>query len=1329
MAVTFKQAGRIGTKTFNIPFVGDRVTMSAYVRVNSLPTGSGQTLFLRGQCRITATGTAGASTYSLNTQGMSSGNVIRADYRTPAAVGAVYHVLLAYDKDDVARRFAAVNGAKIPWGEDFSGPLANLGWLGYGSTGQVLDYTIQRAFFLDGYAATDADLFALATDVDAAPTVFAAAAALPGVLGMYHSLEGTVGADVHMDEPGVSWGGNPNYGIPEPTRAGAGDEVRYSEAMACHGALAVGRAYVGSSGKTVTIIMTDGEGRGRITPQSPTMAGAPSIRIDGGAPVALPTTAATGAYVQPTADALFFRMPDGVSAAAGQEVLLDAPAGWLAPQIGFASALSGVVVDNFAGMPISDGLWPGAAPIRVGTNAAIMAATEYTPVVVNRNRALSFRAGMNAQHWPDGTYKGPISGVLLMTSGLSNGIDPQGIGGKEGLWAIGWGDFDPANPVTMSLSGSGASTAVEVGGYRNYGDASGQGKVRVYDVRFGAPANYTLASTIDAATTAIPCVEAVPAMYADGYLTIDDEQILLGTLNVAARRFEGCTRAWNGTAAVSHAAGATVAARRRAKNGSITVTMTCPDAPNLHYRDFVCYEPGSWTPPGSLVPATLPMDDMALDPAMLSYLEPGIGAFRHMDTTPAQGYDVSEPEQLAKPGRPHDAYRGLADKFHFASVRPFDPAEAPYFYTSVPWPSSETYPATLGAAIATAPASGTRETITITDGRATPVMLGQFLFVGGETMRVVGVPRTGDAYEVERGSINTPTATHAAGPISVGYRVPVVEPGQYIPVEPKVHRYEAFFDQDLSTPLTFGRNLGHGGYSDWAGSADANIASRRTLTLTAPLSAAGLDVYATPASPSDWDFIAKNIDLVIGAEVLSVASVDSGAGRITVRSRPAGAIAYAAGTTATTRSSGILLRSPDGTKRGYNRLYNPKQTLLPTAIDRALVFVGDDLALDMGVGGYPPVAQAFDAPNAGTKEFVTPYGSFSYAFTARQTATAPRAWHWLCVPPRGGDATVYEVVKQVRDNFPPGRKVVFELGNELWNWFFPNTQVYNLLAPALRVGNHLDLYILRSRSAYEVARACFAEVGREDELIHVLCLQTQEDILPACRRLGVEPDAVAVAPYLYPPETAAYGSVFNATDDDQACDLYTYWTYYEQGAGQFRKIAAAIRKSVDTHEAITGRRPLAWCYEGGLESVVTHGTPGYSDPMEKRCRDVVYNPNFYFTERDFYAAMRELAGVSLYVQYEIASTAVYKPGDPIHYWGMLRGPAQKAGYGDGRPGSADNRRYRYAAPEDLTRTGDVYCDSVRMQAWLDHQKRWMAAQDAASAPLVLMGSGGFQEFD
>src|SRR5690606_25851647 len=115
-----------------------------------------------------------------------------------------------------------------------------------------------------------------------------------------------------------------------------------------------------------------------------------SVRIDDGPPILLPTTAAGGAYLHPAADAIFLALPPGVSVAPGQSVTLDAPADWADVDLVRTPALSGLAVANYAGRPISEGLWPDAKPIRVGTNAGWGACGYYPTQHFVRNLALHF---------------------------------------------------------------------------------------------------------------------------------------------------------------------------------------------------------------------------------------------------------------------------------------------------------------------------------------------------------------------------------------------------------------------------------------------------------------------------------------------------------------------------------------------------------------------------------------------------------------------------------------------------------------------------------------------------------------------------------------------------------------------------------------------------------------------------------------------------------------------------------------------------------------------------------------------------------------------------
>jgi hypothetical protein len=864
---------------------------------------------------------------------------------------------------------------------------------------------------------------------------------------------------------------------------------------------------------------------------------------------------------------------------------------------------------------------------------------------------------------------------------------------------------------------------------RNLGDDQGRGKVRVYDVRVQAPRPCALTADVDAAATSIPFTlvdgspQLRPPMMYGMHLQLGDEQIRITDVNAAGNVFTGCVRGWNGTTAAAHANGESFTARAINSWISVFLTTSSDDPPNTHYTNLAVYEPDGWDAPSPRAKVSLPPHDNRLvNKSRKPYLEPGVGVFRYMTETPTQGsYRQAEhPEHYTRLDDPIWSYPRGQMVYHFSEVKPFDLASTPYAYTSTPWPSTETYTAVLGAPITTTPPSGTVETITITDGRATPVLHGQSLFGGGETMRVVGLPLAGDEYQVERGAENTPTATHAAGPITVGYRVPIASMNQIQhPGSSIIHYYEATLDESLSSPATFGAGL----YDRWGGpssatgvpalNADANVTARRSLTLTAPLTSSSLTLAVAPADPGDWDVIAKKMCVTIGAESLSVTGVDAAAGTVTVASRPSGSQGYPTGTPLTTSAAGLLFRSADGLSQAYNGMFTNAAAMYALGANRVLLSTYNDSGTGLTVGTTVARAQTLDPTKAKTIPYVYPSVNGTFELTVEHTKMAPKCWHWLNVPFRATDAAVYAAAKVVRDNLPPGRKVIFELGNELWNTAFHHTPTANRTSGLCGVGTARDLLILRSKTAFDVVKRCFAEVGREDEVLLSICWQTAYDVLADCRRLGVNPDVAAVAPYLTPGATPLFGTVVNNIDDGQVCDLFAFHMFYMFNPGTLRYTGNVAKASLAAHEAATGKRVIAAAYEGGVEELLGSKNSTYVvNPNFRRTRDVLKHPAFYHTTRDIYAAFREVGGIEVFAEFMVAAY----PNKSVT-WGMLQAPTQKPGYGDGRNGGVNNLDYSFMNPTDLVHEGgDGITESTRMQGWLDHQQAWMAANELNPDP-------------
>lgn len=1324
MAVTLKNAGWCRSINSTPPFAGAKVTLSFCARVDGWPSsGSTQTLFQFGNTGVRATGQKTAASF-LAVGAFGSGQYATAGPLVGAQTGVPYHVVVVFDKDDPARQFLAVNGFKQAW------PSQTLAMqtpapVGLGASSNS-DITLQDVVAIYGYAATDDDVAALVGD-PAAAAGFAAevAASVPAAKVLYYSLAGPVGTAAATGDPGLSGAADGAYDL-EVVTPTSGDVVAYVEPMVYEAQCRVRTAYVGSSGKSLTVVLGGDRTDREFGAWSAALNASPTIRIDGGAPISFGLSAQDGTYLDADVDGVFLPLPAGVVVSPGQQVVLDAPADWFPAAFGRCESDSGVAVANYAGMPVSDGLWPGVKPMRLGAND-VRTSTYYSATFSVKNLGQLF--GQTAgDRWPDGTIHNNGSGILALLSGTSCPLDTVGTSAVEGRWVACWDDYDHANPVTVNFANSTTFDWIPLPAYSNPGDSEGKGKVRVWELRLGRPWSFVTSAAVAESDATIPFVGAASWIYyADtSYLTLGDEQILIGGYDKTAKAFTGCTRGWNGTTAAAHPSGTPGVAKYTARSANVTLNITAPVQADAHYRNLGIYAPGSVAIPDEPGPLQAPPRgreaDMELDPTLESYIEDGVGAWRYMQETPVveSQSDLDWPEQLARPGDQHLGVPHYSERYVVSSIEPVDFAATPYFFSASPWRGAETYPVTLGAAIATAPAPGTVEAVTIANGRAAPILMGQPLFAGSEVMVVKGLaPAGSDVYQVARGALGTTPAPHAAGAISAGYRVPFAGRTALKGSDGKpVHGCVAVFDDSASTPLSFGRILSE----VWTGVTPDNLTVRRTFALAAALDDSTATVPLTATDPADWDVVAKGARLTVEGEALTVTAVDAVAGTVTVAARTVGAAAHASGTAATLSASGALLTTEDGTRRAYNGLVNRDSRILPIGQWRALILAADETGGYLNSAAVPALVQTFSG--AASVPLAYPKMSRPYEATAYQTGRSPGAWHWLNVPHRATEETVYAIAKAVRDNLPPGRKVVFELCNEVWNWGYVSTRtgywLATLTSGASGASNDaiLEGYVKRSALAFETVKACFAEVGRGDEVLHAACWQPTADVPAACRRVGADLDAWGCSPYFNPPTTQRYADVFNALDDDRVCDLQTFlhlrWT------GGPRRAGAFSRAATDAHERATGKRLKTFLYEGGLETVVRNGTAGNPDPERRRTRDIVHNPFFYFTERTHYAAIQQFFAADLFMHFVWSQSIHRTPITLNYYWALLWGPAQKPGYGDGRNGGVRNKDYTYAGVMDLAKGGgDAWRESVRAQAWFDHQAAWREADaESVAAPDV-----------
>ena len=316
--------------------------------------------------------------------------------------------------------------------------------------------------------------------------------------------------------------------------------------------------------------------------------------------------------------------------------------------------------------------------------------------------------------------------------------------------------------------------------------------------------------------------------------------------------------------------------------------------------------------------------------------------------------------------------------------------------------------------------------------------------------------------------------------------------------------------------------------------------------------------------------------------------------------------------------------------------------------------------------------------------------------TAIATGKFPNAALHVNINLDACDDFVWTVMRRVRDHFPAGRSVIVEYQNEPWNWGFSGFEYCMKCADYLGYENPyaLSYYMRRSGEVGNIARAAFKETGRECEIKLMLNCQLgsgqPKDHLTYAAKNGWQVDRIGNAPYL---SIDTGQDAFATWDDDQLCDLWPMFLWYDTRASSYNSYAATARGYIADYNKATGGSCQLMGYEGGIEYAVPTGSAN----QVTRGMDLVYNPNWYWMEDTFYRWAQRQGYANLHV-YSLSQ--YHSP----HLWGMYHWPRQVPGYGDGRYGGSDNR-LRLARPgQPNSKPPNVNVDlneSVRGQAFID----------------------------
>lgn len=1196
-----------------------------------------------------------------------------------------------------------------------------------------IDFSIEDVLHIDGYALTQAEVNAFRDGAD--PTTYGPGAALRG----YWSFKGTPGTTPAVGDAALA---NFFDGTQTPTLfvgTTAGSSLVYDQALPYIAPLDHGDWSVYSSGRFVRCgvnLQTTGEpvkinAGGAVT--------APTITIDGGAPVAL-----VNPYYSADCAGVLYQMPAGQTIPKGSAVAVTTQTGWLQTASGLVLPATNLVIPNRSGNAVYGDDPP---TMRVGFNMGV-SVTDWSVPHSIKNKATRGQVTTDTVLRADRTVMNNFTQFFVLTS-YDNAFDRTLTPKELGLYALQYDDNDPVNnPTTIDIvadTGYGQAFVTRLHEYDNPG-VNGIGKGSVYQVSRCGGWPISLAAAVAPTDTVLTLASnadvADAVSYGHGpvqWFMLGSEYIDITALGPGANQIT-VNRGVYGTTAGSYTSGttATMEAYLQWPNLKINYYNATTGQPN--YKNLVIYGPSDWTPPATPGPIELDRSFATTNDVSNYYkaaLVPGIGVIRQMDSTEG-GYDQGcEPEHMRQDDDPFPAghWEFQVDAEPISS-EPATATNAPYMYTYFQVQNAVKYPVALAAAITTAPAAGTVETITITNDPANPLMYATRIeLTGGEVVRVLSV--NGNNVSVVRGAEGTAPAVCSAGTMQARWRVPVAS--------------DAVWQQPKAATTLYRTATPHGLWNDvlvgFPTSNDLNPLARFNVTLTAAVDAA-TTTFPVSVATGDAQYLTYGLYVVFDSECVFVDSYDSTAGTISVvrnamssgpgrltadPNRVGAAAAHASGVVGTASSGGVFCKSADGTLSQWSNQASYGTCVIVTGPDSFVVqqsiYNSTQVWNQVGTQTFSPVL-------AGTSSAVQTAGPgdvYSYDFATRVVKHAPGADMWLNISNTASDDTVRKIAQVVRDGLPAGEhRILMEMGNEIWNGGSPRLYAAQRVADVCGYASAIDVLIVRGLQIVDVLKSVFAEQGRQDEIKFVLAWQqgSLQSVIDRAVALGVNGrvDVYSTAPYFSPAQSTMINNAYAAATNEEALDIWLFELEYN--------LAGTAGTSYIDGQAVANERKSSGRaidfihYEGGPDSFVPGPYGGKvvnGGDVNKFTRnmDMNYNPNTYFARYDFAHVCRRRGGSTGIAFYKHTGNPAYtavngvNTGDYESLWLLNEWHGQPAGRGDGSDGKADNRLVLAQAGQTHTKSPVVNqaenVVSVSQQAVLDYAAAY-AAYNAGGGP-------------
>jgi hypothetical protein len=693
----------------------------------------------------------------------------------------------------------------------------------------------------------------------------------------------------------------------------------------------------------------------------------------------------------------------------------------------------------------------------------------------------------------------------------------------------------------------------------------------------------------------------------------------------------------------------------------------------------VIYGPGDFTYQNNTPTVLDRSNPFALSATFLDRMKNGCGSMRFVDSTLNFGgmSSTAEPEQLRKLT---DWIWGqgacpVTGTIGYAQARPWNPSVTGYVYTCL---FGSPYTATLAS-----PIDAVATTLTISDAGAAPVLVGQRLQIGSEQMRVLGV--SGTTVTVERGSVGTTAASHSAGSISVlnrylitlgsfGNGARITELVTQNPHAMETGQAPTFSGTWPTMTYTDGSTFSLGGFTRTAFVTGANtfivgfggaVSSPVTLASTYTLNPA--QSYSAWNWPDNACFPPEFTAIVAGqfpgcnlhvnvGHAYSDSCVDEHARRIR-DNFPAGRKVYV-----------------EYTNEPWN-----------SGFSQANVFTG--------------TVSSWLYPGGWGREF--------YVLRASQ---------------------VWQRFQAIFAQTGRGSEIVGVLNNQFVNPGMAGTMLSFAQANSINVGGiAVAPYIGTDAStASQIAWWQTDDDQAVDLFIHDLYFNTQAGSYPSL----FASTAGQIASYnaatgnncvLYGYEGGIAGSVpvagttLSSSIDNQTQSVpvvsaaaYLVGQYIVVGETELMQITGISGNTLTVNRGQSGIQDIG-------STAAAHSSGAYVRSCYKeRNYDLIYNPNWYVAEQDWFALLQKYGFANLN-QYAYSMAAVGNS-----QWGAYHWQGQPHGRGDGSDGLADNRLTLGTPGKPHTKASNVNQDqmnvSVRGQAFLD----WMKSMAQTRKPRLVI---------